>query len=106
MTDNITRNITKRVVEQSVHRKVTGSFEEVMRLEMTPTQKEVFLIVDEWWKKFGYSPSIRNIAEFRGKAYGPTHKVVKRLIKIGALKQIKGMGRTIRPTYINFKYIE
>jgi len=96
----------KYKVQQSEHRKVTGSFEETMRLPMTETQKEVFLIVDEWWKKFGFSPSVRDVAHFRKRAYGPTHKVIKRLIKIGALKQIEGMGRTLRPTYVNFRNIE
>ncbi|NBW12979.1 MAG: repressor LexA, partial [Caulobacteraceae bacterium] len=28
---------------------------------MTPRQKEVFLVIDEWWKKYGYSPSIDEI---------------------------------------------
>jgi sulfur relay (sulfurtransferase) DsrC/TusE family protein len=95
----------KRVL-QSEHRKVYGSFEETMRLEMTEAQREVFLIVDEFWKEHNFSPSVRNIAAIRGKGVSNTQKIVRRLIKIGALKKIDGMGRTLRPTYINFRYIE
>jgi sulfur relay (sulfurtransferase) DsrC/TusE family protein len=95
----------KRVL-QSEHRKVYGSFEETMRMEMTEAQREVFLIVDEFWKEHNFSPSVRNIAAIRGKGVSNTQKIVRRLIKIGALKKIDGMGRTLRPTYINFRYIE
>ena len=74
---------------------------------MTPAQKEVFLVIDEWWKKFGYSPSIKEIAYVRGKVgIGNTHKMVNKLVKIGAVKKVKGMARSIRPVYINFKNME
>ena len=44
---------------------------------MSPAQKEVFIIVDEWWKKFGFSPTLRQIAEMRGKSgIGNTKEIV------------------------------
>ena len=74
---------------------------------MTPAQKEVFLVIDEFWKKFGYSPSINEIAYVRGKmGIGNTHKIVNRLVERGAVKKVKGMARSIRPVYINFKNME
>lgn len=101
-------NVAKKVQIASIEmRRVSKSFEEVMELKMSPAQKEVFIVVDEWWKKFGYSPTIRDIAFVRGKmGLGCTHKIVERLVKLGALKKVKGQGRSIRPVYINFRTLE
>lgn len=96
----------KPKIEWSKHRKVTGSFEQAMEAGMTPIQREVFIFVDEWWKKYGFSPSLRDVAYLRGKSLTSTSRVVKRLIKLGVLKKVSGMGRTIRPTYINFRTLE
>jgi SOS-response transcriptional repressor LexA len=83
------------------------TFEECWSKDMTKVQREVFLIVDEWWKEFGYSPSLRDIAYQRGKSSLPnTMKIVNRLCEIGVLKKQAGRGRTIRPVYINFRTLE
>jgi SOS-response transcriptional repressor LexA len=87
--------------------RVLPSFEECWEKDMTKVQREVFLIVDEWWKEFGYSPSLRDIAYQRGKtSLANTMKIVDRLIEIGVLKKQGGKGRTIRPVYINFRTLE
>ena len=76
-------------------------------MEMSPAQREVFLIVDEWWKKFGFSPSLRDIANQRGKmGWGNTMRLVDRLVELGVFKKIDGCGRTVRPVYINFRNLE
>ena len=55
-------------------------FNGCMERIMSPAQKEVFLIVDEWWKKFGFSPTLRDIAYQRGKTgLGNTKDIVDRL---------------------------
>jgi len=78
-----------------------------LEMIVSPAQREVFLIVDEWWKKYGFSPSIRDIAYVRGKmGLGNTKEIVDRLVKIGVLKKRGGQGRTIRPTYINFRNLK
>jgi hypothetical protein len=83
------------------------SYEQCMEVEMTPAQREVFLIVDEWWKRYGYSPSIRDIAYQRGRSgLGNTMEIVDRLVAKGVLKKLRGSGRSIRPVYINFKNLE
>ena len=85
----------------------TPTFEECLEMGMTPVQREVFLIVDEWWKKFGYSPALKDIAYQRGTtSLANTRKIVNRLIDIGALKKLEGKHRTIRPVYINFRTLE
>jgi len=87
--------------------RVLPTFEECWEKDMTKVQREVFLIVDEWWKEFGYSPSLRDIAYQRGKSSLPnTMKIVNRLCELGVLKKKTGKGRTIRPVYINFRTLE
>lgn len=74
---------------------------------VTPAQKEVFLVIDEWWKKYGFGPSLRDIAYVRGKmGLGNTKEIVDRLVKVGAVKRVKGKRRTVRPVYINFRHID
>ena len=81
--------------------------EQCKEVDMSPAQREVFLIVDEWWKKFGFSPSLRDIANQRGKmGLGNTMRLVDRLVELGVFKKIDGCGRTVRPVYINFRNLE
>jgi SOS-response transcriptional repressor LexA len=78
-----------------------------MEVDMSPAQKEVFLVIDEWWKKYGYSPTLREIAYVRGKmGMGSTKRIVDRLVELGVIKKINQTGRTIRPVYINFRNLE
>ena len=78
-----------------------------MEMDMSPAQKEVFLVIDEWWKRYGYSPTLRDIAYVRGKmGLGNTKKIVDRLVLLGVIKKLDGVGRTIRPVYINFRNLE
>lgn len=82
-------------------------FDECMERIMSPAQKEVFLVVDEWWKRFGFSPTLRDIAEQRGKSgLASTKAIVDRLVKQGVLKKKDRMGRTIRPVYIRYRNVE
>ena len=83
------------------------TYEQCMEIKMTPAQREVFLIVDEWWKRYGYSPSVRVIAYQRGRSgLGNTLEIVDRLVAKGVLKKLRKSGRSIRPVYINFKNLE
>jgi SOS-response transcriptional repressor LexA len=83
------------------------SYEECLVVDMTPVQREVFFIIDEWWKRYKFSPSLRDIAVQRGKmSMSNTSKIVKRLVDIGVIKKVDRRGRTIRPVYINFRGLE
>ena len=44
------------------------TYEKCMEVEMTPAQRQVFLIVDEWWKKYGCSSALRQIVDVRRKS--------------------------------------
>ena len=81
--------------------------EEVRGREMSPAQRDVFLIVDEYWKRYGCSPTLREIAYLRWKmGMRNTQRLVDRLVELGVLKKVSRRGRTIRPVYINFRNLE
>jgi hypothetical protein len=81
--------------------------EEVRGREMSPAQRDVFLIVDEYWKRYGCSPTLREIAYLRGKmGMGSTKSIVDRLVKLGVVKKMDGVGRTIRPAWVNYKNLK
>ena len=74
---------------------------------MSPAQREVFIVIDEWWKKYGYSPTLRDIAHMRGKmGMASTSSIVERLVLLGVIKKIDGVGRTIRPAWVNYKNLK
>lgn len=82
-------------------------YERCMEEIVSPAQKEVFLIVDEFWKRYGFSPTVREIAYLRGKmGMKNTQRLVDRLVELGVLKKVRKLGRTIRPVYINFRNLE
>ena len=96
----------KVVIGAKSMRKVWGERGELEE-KMSPAQREVFLVVDEWWKKYGFAPTLRDIAYVRGKmGLGNTKKIVDRLIELGALKRLEGKGRSLRPVYINFRNLD
>jgi SOS-response transcriptional repressor LexA len=74
---------------------------------MTPRQKEVFLVIDEWWKKYGYSPSIDEIMYVLGaRGRGNIHRIINNLVALGALRKLPNKQRTVRPKGVNFRKIE
>lgn len=94
-------------INREMARRPRMSEEECKGVEMTPAQREVFLVVDEWWKRYGFGPSIRDICKLRGKGgMGNTSEIIDRLVKLGVLKKLKGAGRSVRPVYINFRNLE
>jgi hypothetical protein len=100
------RQLMEIVINRAMIRRREMSYEECMEKSMSPVQKDVFIIVDEWWKKYGCSPTLRQIADVRGKTgIGNTKDIVDRLVKLGVVKRVAGR-RSIRPVYINFRDIE
>jgi SOS-response transcriptional repressor LexA len=74
---------------------------------MTPKQKMIFLCVDEYWKRFGYGPSIDDIMRLTGdRGRGNVNRVLKKLCVLGVCKRVPNTARSIRPVYINFRKIE
>ena len=74
---------------------------------MTPAQKEIFLVIDEWWKMYGFGPTIDDIMRVTGeKGRGNVNRKMRMLIDIGICKGIKGTARSIRPAYLRVRNIE
>jgi len=80
---------------------------------MTPVQREVYLIIEEFWKKYEYGPSLREIAYLRGKmGLANTKRIVDDLEKIGALKPryrrkgSKYKRRSATPRFLRYKYLD
>jgi SOS-response transcriptional repressor LexA len=84
-------------------RNVDGGMERLM----TPKQKMIFLCVDEYWKRFGYGPSIDDIMRLTGdRGRGNVNRVLKKLCVLGVCKRVPNTARSVRPVYINFRKIE
>lgn len=75
-------------------------------LVMTPAQKETLLVIDEFWKRNGYGPSIKDIMFITGEK-GATNVSRKmwRLVELGLCVGIKGKPRSIRPKGIKVRDI-
>jgi len=94
--------LNRRMVEK----KKDLTYEQCLEIKMSPAQNEVFLIIDEWWKRFHFSPTLRDITNQRGKnSIANTKKIVDRLCGLGVVKKLEGK-RSIRPVYINFRNLE
>ena len=74
---------------------------------MTPAQKEIFLIVDEFWRNYGFGPTIDDIMRLTGeKGRGNVSRKMAILIDIGVCKGLKGRARSIRPVGLRVRNLE
>ena len=98
----------KKVIHRDMKiRRSDPTRDECMEMGMSPAQKEVFLVIDAWWQKYGFSPTLRDIAYVRGKmGIGSTKNIVDRLVQLGVVKKMDGVGRTIRPAWVNYKNLK
>ena len=68
---------------------------------MTSAQKEVYMIIESWWKEFGFGPSVDDIMRLTGeKGRGNVSRKMWTLVDLGHCKGTKGKHRSIRPSYI------
>ena len=78
-----------------------------MKKEMSPAQKETFLIIDEYWQTFGFGPTIDDIMKMTGeKGRGNVARKMRTLIEIGVCKGIAGRARSIRPAHIKLRNLK
>ena len=78
-----------------------------MEEEVTPAQKEIFVVIDEWWKRFGFGPSVDDVMRITGeKGRGNVSRKMNALIRLGICKGVKGRARSIRPSYLKVRNIE
>lgn len=74
---------------------------------MTEKQKQIFLVIDEWWKKFGFGPSIDDVMFITGaKGRGNIARQMNCLVALGICKRTPRRARSIRPSYLKIRNIE
>lgn len=74
---------------------------------MTPAQKEIFLVIDEYWKNFGHGPTIEDVMRITGeRGRGNVARKMWALVDLGVCKGVRNRARSIRPTHIRVREIE
>lgn len=74
---------------------------------MTPAQKEIFVVIDEWWKKFGFGPTIDDVMRLTGeKSRSNVCRKMKRLVAMGYCRATPRRARSIRPAGLRVREIE
>ena len=80
------------------------TYEDALGAGMTPRQKDIFLVVDEWWKKFGFGPTVDDIMLITGdRSRGNVHRMMEKLCEIGVCRRTKRRARSIRPVYLKVR---
>jgi SOS-response transcriptional repressor LexA len=80
------------------------TFEASVEVCMTEKQRTVFLVIDEYWRNYGYGPSIDDIMFHTGdRGRGNVHRVVKKLCDLKICKRAKNSARSVRPSYISLR---
>ena len=68
---------------------------------MTPAQREIYLVIDEWWKKFGFGPSVDDVMRITGeRGRGNVARTMRAWVKLGVCKGFPRRARSIRPSYM------
>ena len=100
---NVARQI---LINRAMSVKRRTSFEECLGVKMSPAQREVFLVVDEWWKSFGYGPTVDEIMDRIGaRGRGNVQRKIDRLVTLGVLKKLRHVPRSLRPSYLRIRRI-
>ena len=81
--------------------------EKALEKEMTPRQRDIFLVIDEWWKRFGFGPSVDDIMSMTGdKGRGNVNRICNKLVELGICKKTGNRARSIRPAYVRIRDIQ
>jgi len=85
---------------------ILGKRDDCLERVMTERQMEIYLVIEEWWKRFGFGPSIDDIMLLTGdKSRANVHRMVRRLCESGACKKEKNRSRSVRPSWIKLRNI-
>jgi SOS-response transcriptional repressor LexA len=73
---------------------------------VTPAQKEIFMIIDEWWKMYGFGPTVDDVMRITGeRSRSNTVRKMKALIAIGVCKATPRRARSIRPVGVKVRTV-
>jgi len=74
---------------------------------MTQNQMSIYIAIDEFWKKYGFGPTVENIQYMTGdKSRSNVHRIMRRLVELGVCKQTPRRARSIRPSYIKLYKVD
>jgi SOS-response transcriptional repressor LexA len=74
---------------------------------MTPAQKEIYMVIDEWWKTFGFGPSIDDVMRVTGeKSRSNVSRKMWLLVDLGVCKGVPRKARSIRPVGMRVRTVE
>ena len=65
---------------------------------MTPTQRDIYNVIFDFWKHYGYGPSIDDILYIsKRKGRGNIQRIISRLVDGGHCVRLPHMPRTVKP---------
>lgn len=71
---------------------------------MTEKQQYVYEVIETWWLRRGYGPSIQNIMDITGdKSKANIQRIIVKLCELGHCKRLPNSARSVRPAYIKMK---
>lgn len=71
---------------------------------MTPRQRDIYLLIEGFWRDYGYGPSIDEIMYMtNSKGRGNIHRILKRLCELGVCKRLPDKARTVRPVNVRMR---
>lgn len=71
---------------------------------MTPRQRDIYLVIDGFWREYGYGPSVDEVMYIVGaKGRGNIHRIMTRLCDLGYCKRNVKSARTVRPLGIKIR---
>jgi SOS-response transcriptional repressor LexA len=74
---------------------------------MTEKQAIVYKFIDEWWRTWGFAPSIDDVMKFTGdKGRANIHRIYKKLCEHGHCKMTPRLARSIRPANMRMRDID
>ena len=77
------------------------------QVKMTPAQKEMYMLLDEWWRRYGFGPTIDDVMYVTGrKSRGGVYRTMKALVKLGVCVHTPNSHRSIRPKTIRLRDLE
>jgi SOS-response transcriptional repressor LexA len=72
--------------------------------EMTEVQNQVYMVLDAYWRKYGFGPSMEEVMNITGyKSKSNVHRIMVKLCDLGYCKRLPRSARSVRPSYLKIK---
>ena len=63
---------------------------------LTPTQHTVLAFIERHIRRYGYAPTVRELAEKTGRSRTAAHYLITQLVEKGYLERTAGLERSLR----------